>query len=270
MVLLTKYFFLTYLLSWTFFITSALLSNKNQANFAGLSLLQQILIFIGIIIPSLVALWLTSRSGIPGQTQKLLNRIGRWKVHIKWYLFAGAFIVVLKLLVACLYKIITGSWPELGKETWYMMLIGIIFSTWIQAGEEIGWRGFALPQMTARFGLVISTLLLGIFWAFWHLPLFFIKGTSVYGQSFSLYFIQVIAMSVIIGWLYWRTQGSLLLVMIMHAAVNNTSGIVPSVVSGANDPLELSNSLVGWLTVMLLWVFAAYCLIRMRYVKYLE
>lgn len=66
------------------------------------------------------------------------------------------------------------------------------------------------------------------------------------------------------AWLYWRTQGSLLLVMLLHAAVNNTKDIVPSAVPGATNSFALSISLVGWLTVALLWIAAAYFLVRMR------
>ena len=127
-----------------------LLSRGTQAASSGLGVLQQVLLFLGTITPSLVALWLTSRTGIPGQTQNLLARIARWKVNIKWYLFATGFLVIIKILVAFLYKIITGVWPEFGQEAWYIMLVAVIFSTPAQAGEEIGWRGFALPRMSER------------------------------------------------------------------------------------------------------------------------
>jgi membrane protease YdiL (CAAX protease family) len=54
------------------------------------------------------------------------------------------------------------------------------------------------------------------------------------------------------AWLYWRTNESLLLTMLMHAAVNNTTGIVPSPVSAAANPFALSTSPVAWLTAALL------------------
>jgi len=270
MKLLTKYFLLTYAVSWTFFISVAVLSHRTQDISPGLTVLQQILIFLGAITPSLVTLWLLSRAGIPGQTHALINRIGKWEVNIKWYLFAVGYIGVIKLLVALIYRSITGTWPVFGQEAWYLMVGAILISTWVQAGEEIGWRGFALPRLTEKFGLPLATLLLGIIWAFWHLPLFFVKGASTFGQSFPLYLLQVIAISVAIGWLYWRTQGSLLLTMLMHASINNTKDIVPSAVLGATHPFTLSSSLVGWLTVILLWVLAIYFLIRMRNVNRLE
>jgi len=66
------------------------------------------------------------------------------------------------------------------------------------------------------------------------------------------------------AWLYWRTQGSLLLVMVLHAAVNNTKDIVPSVSPGATNAFALSASFVAWLTVTLLWMMAAIFLVQMR------
>jgi membrane protease YdiL (CAAX protease family) len=270
MGVLLKYYFLTFLVSWTCFISVIIISNSTEVNHTGFNQFQHIILFLGVIAPSLVAIWLSSRDGAPGQTQKILGKIGRWKVNIKWYLFAAGFMIAVKLLVALIHKTIMGTWPQFGQEAWYIMLIAILFSTWVLAGEEIGWRGFALPLMSARFGLPVSVLILGMFWACWHLPLFFLKGGSVYGQSFPLYFLQVTALSVVIGWLYWRTNGSLLLTMLMHAAVNNTKDIVPSAVLNATDPFSLSHSLVGWLTVIVLWIFAAYCLIRMYAVRTIQ
>lgn len=140
----------------------------------------------------------------------------------------------------------------------------IMVSTWAQAGEEIGWRGYALPRLSKRFGLGSASIIVGIIWASWHLPLFFISQSDKSGQSFLLYLLQVTPLSVAAAWLYWRTQGGLLLVMLLHAAVNNTKDIVPSAVPGATNAFALSTSVVGWLTVTLLWIVAMIFLVRMR------
>jgi hypothetical protein len=73
-----------------------------------------------------------------------------------------------------------------------------------------------------------------------------------------------LAAAVAMPWLYWRAGGSLLLVMLMHAAVNNTSELVPAAVPGAADPFSLSASLVGWATAAVTWLVAAWCLLAMR------
>jgi membrane protease YdiL (CAAX protease family) len=173
----------------------------------------------------------------------------------------------IKLAVALLLRIATGIWPAFGQEPVYIMVIAIVFSTPVQAGEEIGWRGYALPGLTRQVGLAPASLILGVIWACWHLPFFFISGNDKSGQSFPVYLLSVTALSVAMAWLYWRTNGSLLLTMLMHAAVNDTKDIVPSAVSGAANAFSLSSSRVAWLSVAILWICAAYFLVRMRGVK---
>ena len=66
------------------------------------------------------------------------------------------------------------------------------------------------------------------------------------------------------SWLYWKTKGSLLLVMLMHAAVNNTTGIVPAAVANPVDPMSFEGSVVAWATVGVSSAIAAVLLFRMR------
>ena len=159
----------------------------------------------------------------------------------------------------------TGAWPRLGSEAWYLIPVAVAFSTPFQAGEEIGWRGYALPRLATRFGLARASVLLGLLWACWHLPQFFIPEADTFGQSFFVYVLQVTALSVAMAWLYARTNGSLLLVMLLHSAVNNAKDIVPSALRGAANPFGLSASLVAWITVTLLWIGAGYFLTTMRH-----
>jgi hypothetical protein len=105
---------------------------------------------------------------------------------------------------------------------------------------------------------------LGVIWALWHLPLFFLHGSGSDGQSFPIYLLHVTALSVAMSWLYWKTEGSLLLVMLMHASVNNTTGIVPAAVPNAVAPLSFEGTLVAWATVGVSSLVAAVLLSRMR------
>jgi uncharacterized protein len=207
---------------------------------------------------------LTERAEGRAATRALLDRLFRWDVGARWYVFAVGYIPAIKLSAALVHRIVTGRWPRFGDEAWYVMAIAIVFSTWVQAGEEIGWRGYALPRLSARVGLAPASVILGVIWASWHLPLFLVPAADTFGQSFPLYLLQVTALSVAGAWLYWRTGGSLLLVMLLHAAVNNTKDIVPSAVPGSTNPFGLSPSLIAWITVSLLWTVAAYFLVRMR------
>jgi uncharacterized protein len=264
---LLKFFSLTYAVTWTCFIAAGALSGSGAETVPVLAGLRGYLFLLGTFAPAIVALWLAGRAGGREGALALLRRIPEWRVGVRWYVFAVGYLAALKFAVALVHRVATGAWPRFGDDAWYIMLAAILISTPVQAGEEIGWRGYALPRLAARFGFARGSLLLGVIWACWHLPLFFIPGIDKSGQSFPLYLLQVTALSVALAWLYVHTHGSLLLVMLMHSAVNQTKDIVPSAVSAATNPFALSTSLVAWLTVALLWSCAGYFLVRMPQVK---
>ena len=259
-----RFFAATFGVTWTCWIAAGAIRAKGAETSTALAALAEGLLLLGTFAPGLLAAAFTHRFEGKAGTRRLLERIFYWQVGAKWYVFAAFFFAAVKLTVAVAHRVFAGEWPKFGDEAWYVMAGAVMISTWVQAGEEVGWRGYALPRLTDRFGLGRASIVLGVIWAIWHLPLFFIPGMSVYGQSFPLYLLQVIAISVTMAWLYWRTGGSLLLVMLLHAAINNTKDIVPSAVPGAANAYELSTSLVAWLTVALLWIVAGVLLRHMK------
>jgi membrane protease YdiL (CAAX protease family) len=170
---------------------------------------------------------------------------------------------LVKAAVALTHLAAIGSWPPFGHEGPLVIAIAILSSTPVQAGEEIGWRGYALPRIAARFGLGPASVLVGLVWGIWHLPLFFLPAADKYGQSFPLYVVGVVAFSIAIAWLYGYTEGSLLLTMLMHSAFNQTVGLVSDVIRPGTKPFALGASLSFLLTIMWMWVAAAYFLVRM-------
>ena len=256
---LLRFFLLTFGVTWTLFFAAGAVPGGASAS----QLVRELLFLPGTVAPALVALWLTWRGdGRPG-LQALVDRLFQSRVRARWYVFAITYMAAIKLGVALVHRVATGAWPRFGEDALVLIPLAIVISTPFQAGEEIGWRGYALPRLAERIGLARAGVLLGVIWACWHLPLFFIAGTDKIGQSFPVYLAQVTAISVAITWLYAHARGSLLLVMLMHSAVNQTSGIVPSAAPGAANPLALSSSVVAWLTAALLWACAAYFLARM-------
>jgi membrane protease YdiL (CAAX protease family) len=266
---LLKFFSLTYIVSWSLWIAAAAIVRAAPMS-SGLAAIAGFLYLLGVFAPALVALALTALADGRAVTLDLLRRTVKWSVSARWYVFAAGYMVAIRLAAALLLRITTGAWPAFGQEPLYIMAIAIPFSTPVQAGEEIGWRGYALPRLSVRLGLSGASIALGVIWACWHLPFFFILGNDKSGQSFPLYLLGVTALSVAMAWLYWRTNGSLLLTMLMHAAVNNTKDIVPSAVATTTNAFSLSSSRVAWLSVAVLWTCAAYFLVRMRRVKLLD
>jgi len=260
-VTLLGFFLLTFILTWATWFASAALAGPGNTGFFGL---RGPVFLLGVFAPALVALALTAHDEGRAGVGRLLARIARWRVGTRWYAFAVAYMAAIKLAAALIHRVATGAWPPFGNTPWALMLGGILVSTWAQAGEEIGWRGFALPRLARRLGLGGASIVLGVIWALWHLPLFFLPGTGSDGQSFPLYLMHVAALSVAVAWLYWKTDGSLLLVMLMHASVNNTTDIVPAAAAGATNPWALHASPVAWMTVGLSWAVAAPLLWQMR------
>jgi len=152
------FFALAYALMWTCFITVAV------AHIPARTLRGQFLLLLGAIAPSLAALFLVARDEGGAGVATLLRGVIQWRVAARWYVFAATYTVVIKLAVAVLHRVSTGAWPRFGTEPWYLIPLAIVVSTPFQAGEEIGWRGYAVPRLAARFGLARASILLGVIW----------------------------------------------------------------------------------------------------------
>ncbi|HEY0674532.1 MAG TPA: type II CAAX endopeptidase family protein [Longimicrobiales bacterium] len=262
-VSLFSYFALTFVLAWTLWLVAAALIPA-----PAMSPGARALFFLpGTFAPGLVALLFAARRGGSAPVRHLLSGIFRWQVGAQWYVFAIAYLTVAKLLAAVLHRAVEGWWPAFGQTPLIILLGGVLLSTPFQAGEEVGWRAYALPRLARRVGLAWASVLLGIIWACWHIPLFYIAGTDSFGQPFTVYLVSVTAASVVLAWLYVRTGGSLLLVMLMHSAFNNTGNIVPARTANAADPLALGAAPIAWYTAATLTIAALFFLTRMRPAK---
>jgi len=84
-------------------------------------------------------------------------------------------------------------------------------------GEEVGWRGFALPRLQARFSPLISSLIITIVWFSWHIPLKLMNPDAL---PYLFYGLTFFPQSVLLTWIYNRTDGSILAVGIAHVSTN--------------------------------------------------
>lgn len=164
----------------------------------------------------------------------LLKRYLQWRVGWRWYL--APFLLAPALIVGGVYlnAVLTGVPPDFssvmayrifGKSAYLPFFILPFFLTdFIANGEEIGWRGYALPRLQAKYGALTSTLILGVIWGFWHLPKYLSNWNAV---SFAWFMAHTMAAAVLYTWLYNGTRGSLLLVTLFHAASNTTGLFMP-------------------------------------------
>lgn len=185
---------------------------------------------LGALSSSLAALVLVLIEGRKGGLQDLLSRALIWRVGIQWWIFALFYVIVPSVAALYLYHLLGGpavDWS--GLQPLYTVVPNFIFLTVAAGiGEEFGWRGFLLPRLQARHNALVSGLIVGVVWATWHVPMFFIKGTSQYEQGLAGgllsailgYAAFVIAQSVQFTWLFNNTKGSVLLAAVFHGASN--------------------------------------------------
>jgi membrane protease YdiL (CAAX protease family) len=93
-------------------------------------------------------------------------------------------------------------------------------------GEEVGWRGWLLPQLQKRFSPLSSSLILGLVWGAWHFPLFVIGAYPGGPESIVVYLVIGPIFATLFTWLFNRTRGALLPAICLHTAVNNSSRFV--------------------------------------------
>lgn len=104
----------------------------------------------------------------------------------------------------------------------------LAFATIAPLLEELGWRGYALDRLQLRWSALGASVILGVVWAVWHLPLFFIEGsyqhdTVGFGTlEFWLFMVGIVPVSVAFTWVYNNTERSILAVILMHGWTNFT------------------------------------------------
>jgi len=212
---LITFFVLAYALAWI--IESPLV-------FLGDSLTDTqdlVLTILASNVPSAMAIVLTAVVFGRGALRKLLGRLLIWRVNPLWYLVVFLGPAALAGGVVALNALLGG--PALGLG---MPLVGaaifLAFSIFPGSalGEEIGWRGYALPRLQAGRSALSASLILAPIWALWHLPIWLQGKPFQTPTLYAGFVVSAFALSVILTWVYNSTGGSLLLVVLLHATVN--------------------------------------------------
>lgn len=184
-------------------------------------------------------------------------------VQPRWYAVALGLPIALGLGMAALLVVGGGTLATsqlLGVLPMYPLFLAV---TMLVGGgqEEFGWRGLALPALQGRFDALTASVLVGVGWAVWHLPLFAFDAPGYAGRSVTLYVLLVIGFSVILTWLYNNTGGSILLAMILHGGINAASSLGGAAVSNpaiGAIPIYGAYAIPVWITVFGLLVWFGY------------
>jgi membrane protease YdiL (CAAX protease family) len=191
-----------------------------------------------LIVPALlgpsVATW-TATALIGGRDgfHRLLHRYVQWRVPARWYVFVLIGVPLAYFLGAVILArgLPANRAPPVRLVRFYVSSFVITFLFGGPLFEEPGWRGFALPRLQERHGPLAGSLILGLLWGGWHLPLYLVPdwaaqngGTSAAGIA--VFLACTVAFTVIMTYVFNCTRGSLLLAMLLHTSINTFQPVV--------------------------------------------
>ncbi len=222
---LTTFFILAYAFSWIVFLPMVVFRGPSQ------------LTILGSFGPSLAAL----------ATHRLATGTYRaFRLHTNWTRMLVATVVGVALVIFA-YVVLPGiSTADPHKLKWSIMMSLSVYnySTLLGGplGEEPGWRGYALPRLEAHLGAVRGSLMLGLLWAGWHLPLFLRSGWE--SAPLWIYTLIIVGLSVIMSFSANLAHFSVITAIIMHSTFNTVSRFLAGLFADAQPNPAIQFELV--------------------------
>jgi uncharacterized protein len=222
-----KFFTLTFTLSWLIWIP-LVLSHYGIGPFAILEGASPLIRLLGVLMPAVVAIFLTGQSGGWAAVKRMLSRLGIWRVGWKWWAAATLVYPLLLVITASVYNMFTGTAAVsfTRPASISLFLVNIIFLLIAALGEEIGWRGAALPALQSTRTALVSSIILGLCWGIWHLPFWLLQDSiDQFGLGYLVLDFLLLPLTFYLSWLYNHTRESLLITVAFHLTFNivNTS-----------------------------------------------
>ena len=233
------FFLITFLISWTLWIGVGIIGQDPESP----------LVVLGVYGPTLAAVIVSGIVGKGAAIRKLLRGVILWRVGIQWYAIALLGPWVLELLSIGIYSGLSGTTPDVPLPS-VGIVVGAILATLLMnillpgLGEEPGWRGFALPMLQGRWSPVVASLGIGLVWAVWHFPGYWM-GNGIHNAPPLLFVVWVLPFAGLIAWVFNSAKRSILLAILLHASLNTTIGLLPFLPSEADVPI--SPELIGQL-----------------------
>ena len=259
---LIAYYLLAFGLMWMFAVPLAFSRNQGSAVLpfdlpepaaAALFLLAT---FSG---PTIAAIIVTAVSDGWSGVRTLLKPMLQWRVRPRWYLVALTVNLLIWLLayLAVIGPQLLGAvvigWPLLFTTFLPLVAFGVIVPS---IAEEPGWRGFALPRLQQCYGPVTGSLVQGALHGLWHLPVLF---TAYFGplpaENIVPFLLTAVFATFLYTWVFNRTNGSVLLAILLHAASNAASQWLHVLLETTNTPIPAAGvagylASTGWLNVI--------------------
>ena len=243
------FFILTFVFAWSIWLPLGFLIPENPY-----------LSLPGAWAPTVSAVILTGLTDGKEGIRKFWKRFLHWRVGLRWYLivlFGIACIAYLAIGAGTYFGIPAPalSLPNGLPREMLPVFLPVIFLINIFMGgplaEDIGWRGYILPKMREGMTALHASILIGVIWAFWHLPYFIFPTwrAAVGNVRFLWFLLLTTSWSVLFAWVYVNTE-SILMPVLFHAAINTTLGTLGVLGQSNGDLIPLMlNTLFTWIAV---------------------
>jgi membrane protease YdiL (CAAX protease family) len=149
------------------------------------------------------------------------------------------------------------AFSEAGSGALVAVPVTVLVIVALAYGEEAGWRGYLLPRLQTRWSALTASLLVGIVWFLWHVPLLFIPGDQNGAMPLPLMAVFILASAVLYTWLYNNTGGSVLAVTLLHGGLNVWGQVIAVHPAETGDPLS-GAVMVGIVTVVAVALVVVY------------
>ncbi len=228
---------------------------------------------IGAYGPVIAAIIVTQITGGRNALNNLWKKLIQCKVHVKWYLF----VLVIPILIYLLSTILS-LWGN--RSAIDLNILGGISSIpfWFLAalpfgpmGEELGWRGYLLPKLLEKYTIRTSSLLVGAAWGLWHLVSFTFPGAAIPDFmevnvfSVLLFFCYTISESLVFSYIFFKTNGSVFMAILLHAFFNASSNVAVDMLGKIEEPSL--NILIYAVSIMLTALLGVILLYNMKIEK---
>ena len=178
----------------------------------------------------------------------LLRRFLVWRVGALWFGVVLLGPAVIDLAAIAIDVLMGGAVPNFeqpfarqlvgpGVSLWFVLPLFLLIGVFTN-GEEIGWRGYALPRLQARHSALVASLVVGLASVLWHIPKFLTAG-SAQDYPFWIFLLDNLAKAIIFTWVFNSTRGSLLTVTLLHAALNTSAVFLPILPAATGDQRAL-------------------------------
>ncbi len=245
---LLAFFALAFSWSWICWLLSSVIRPQ-------LPTLGMVLLIAGNFGPSIAAIAVVRYASGQDGLHRWLRRSLQWRVGGCWLALSFFLPLAVMGLAAAGHIALGGTIapsPASGRVLLVVVNFGLVLVLGGPLGEEFGWRGYALPVLQERYSWRVASLVLGLVWGVWHLPLFYMADTAQSVIPVWLFMVSTVALSVLYAWLFNHTKGSVLPALVLHTAVNAWGLVIPIMVMPDGSNLRPYGLAVGLIVLIAL------------------